>query len=789
MKIFYTFIFSLVCAFTIVAQPTDNAAEPPARDASDVLGIYGDAYDLVTISNYDPNWGQSGHMLVNTEFDPGTGSLILAYPSFNYQGTEYEAQDASLMENLHIDIWVPAGTDRMVKVSPIDNSGDGPGEFLVEVPLTPGAWNSVDLAKSDFGGMSWNSVFQMKFDGQFNGDGSANTNPFDIYLDNIYFWKNPTAAGTDATLSSIEIDGMPLAGFGSGVTEYTVDLPAGTTMAPQITMVTTSDPAATANITQASGLPGQATVDVTAANGTDMETYIVSFNLVEEPTDSPNDPTQAAADVISVFSDAYTTVSGINYDPNWGQSGHTLVNPMFDPGTGNFALAYPNFNYQGTEFDAQDASEMEFLHIDIWVEGGTDRMVKVSPIDNSGVGAGEVLVEVPLTPGSWNSVDLPKSAFADMSWNSVFQMKFDGQFNSDGSANTDPYNVYLDNIYFWKGGGASGTDASLSDLQVDGATISGFSSTVLEYEYGVPEGSMDIPQVSATTTDASASASITQATAVPGEATVVVTSSDGTVMSTYTVSFVTVEGITAAPDPTDPESAVISLFSDVYTDVPVDTWNTEWSNATFEDVMIDGNPTKKYTALGFNGIETIGTPVDASEMMHLNLNIWSPNMTEIKIKIVDFLGDGFEGANGDTEAELTFPVTQGEWMTLKIPLSDFTDAGMTSFSDLNQYIISSVPFEQGELYVDNVYFSKMSSSANDLEAIELVKVFPNPVQLGGTLRFSESVDKIEVISLQGQLLRSAKGQSIDLIDIVTGSYLVRLTTQEGEIQISKIVVR
>ncbi|MEM9545733.1 MAG: T9SS type A sorting domain-containing protein [Bacteroidota bacterium] len=706
MRIIYTFIFSMLCAFTIYAQPTDNAADPPARDAADVIGIYGDTYANADITNYDPNWGQSGHTLVNPDFDPGTGMTILAYPTFNYQGTELNAVGASAMEFLHIDVWVPAGTDRMLKVSPIDNSGVGPGEVLVEVALTPGAWNSVDLPKSAFTDMSWNSVFQMKFDGQFNGDGSANTDPYDVYLDNIYFWKNPTASGTDATLSDLQVDGATIPGFGAGVTSYNFGLPGGTVDPPQITMATTTDPAATATITQATTVPGSASVEVTAANGTDMLTYTVSF-LVDAPTTSPDSPTQSAADVISIYSDAYTTVADINYDPDWGQSGHMLVNPEFDPGTGNFALAYPNFNYQGTEFATLDASAMEFLHLDIWVPVGTDRQVKISPINNSGEGPIEVLVEVPITPGEWNSVDLPKSAFTDMTWASIGQMKFDGQFNGDGTANTSPYNVYIDNLYFYKDGG-------------------GMTAT---------------------------------------------------------------EPTVGAPDPTIAEADVISLFSDVYTDVTVDTWNTEWSDATFEDVMVDGNPTKKYTALGFNGIETVSAPVDASEMLFLNMDIWTPNMTELKIKLVDFLGDGFEGANGDSEAEITVPVSQENWMNVSIPLSDFTDAGLASVADLNQYIITSEPFGTGTLYMDNVFFSKVVSSSKDLEVREAIKIYPNPVLADGTLNFSEELDKIEIISLQGQLIRSARGSSIDLIDIATGSYLVRLTSKEGGKQISKIIVK
>ncbi|CAL2093834.1 immunoglobulin-like domain-containing protein [Tenacibaculum sp. 190524A05c] len=182
--------------------PTMSAPVPPARDAGDVISIFGESYANIAVGNYDPNWGQSGHTQVNTSFDPGDGNLVLAYPNFNYQGTDFGAAgplDASAMEYLHIDIWVPSTvTDRMVKVSPINAGGSATGtvEILVEVPVTPGSWNSVDLPKSAFTGMTWDSVIQMKFDGQFNGDGSANTTtPFDIFLDNIYFYKSPSSGG------------------------------------------------------------------------------------------------------------------------------------------------------------------------------------------------------------------------------------------------------------------------------------------------------------------------------------------------------------------------------------------------------------------------------------------------------------------------------------------------------------------------------------------------------------------------------------------------------------------
>ena len=41
-----------------------------------------------------------------------------------------------------------------------------------------------------------------------------------------------------------------------------------------------------------------------------------------------------------------------------------------------FGLAYPNFNYQGTDVTETDLSGMGYLHVDIWVATGTARMVK-----------------------------------------------------------------------------------------------------------------------------------------------------------------------------------------------------------------------------------------------------------------------------------------------------------------------------------------------------------------------------------------------------------------------------
>ena len=212
------------------------------------------------------------------------------------------------------------------------------------------------------------------------------------------------------------------------------------------------------------------------------------------------------------------------------------------------------------------------------------------------------------------------------------------------------------------------------------------------------------------------------------------------------------EPMLAAPTPTLDAADVISLFSDAYTNVNVDTWNTTWSAATYEEIMIENNPTKKYANLDFNGIETTSPSVDASStgMMYFHLDVWSPNSTDFRIKLVDFKGDGYEGGNGDTEAELSFTLNLNEWNSLDIPLQDFMDAGMTDMSDINQIIFSSDPTGQSTIYLDNVYFAKVSSlETNTYQNLRLT-TYPNPSNALWNITAESFITKAELYDVNGR---------------------------------------
>lgn len=159
----------------------------------------------------------------------------------------------------------------------------------------------------------------------------------------------------------------------------------------------------------------------------------------------------------------------------------------------------------------------------------------------------------------------------------------------------------------------------------------------------------------------------------------------------------------AAPTPTRNASKVISIFSDAFTNVPVNTFRTDWSSAILEDVLIAGNATKKYSQLDFVGIETVSPTVDATNITHFHIDVWSSDFTNFSIKLVDFGADGAFGGGDDVEHQVNFssPAKSG-WVSYDIPLSDFTN--LATRAHIAQYILVAEPSSAATVFVDNIYF-------------------------------------------------------------------------------------
>lgn len=149
------------------------------------------------------------------------------------------------------------------------------------------------------------------------------------------------------------------------------------------------------------------------------------------PTTAAATPTALSANVLSIYSDAYTPVGGVVLRPDWGQS--TAVSEITIEG--NKAQKYTAFNYEGITFTPINVSAMTKLHIDVWTPDLTALDVFVL------AGGAEQSVQLKPTKSGWNSFDINLNDFTTLNKSAVKELKL---VSTGGST------LYSDNIYFWK---------------------------------------------------------------------------------------------------------------------------------------------------------------------------------------------------------------------------------------------------------------------------------------------------------------------------------------------------
>jgi hypothetical protein len=186
---------------------------------------------------------------------------------------------------------------------------------------------------------------------------------------------------------------------------------------------------------------GTYTITVTAFSAA-VETTVYTEEFVvtailQPLTAAPQPPSRQPENVISIYSDAYENIPGTDFYPNWGQS--TTFNEIVVNGSN--IIQYGNLNYQGIQLGTPaDASQMEFLHIDIWT--ADDNEAKISPISP---GPNETAFDLDLTAQQWTSFNIPISFFTDQNplvdFADIIQFKFDG--NPAGGT------IFIDNLYFY----------------------------------------------------------------------------------------------------------------------------------------------------------------------------------------------------------------------------------------------------------------------------------------------------------------------------------------------------
>ena len=168
--------------------------------------------------------------------------------------------------------------------------------------------------------------------------------------------------------------------------------------------------------------------------------------------------------------------------------------------------------------------------------------------------------------------------------------------------------------------------------------------------------------------------------------------------------------LATAPVPTRPSADVISIFSNAYTDVPIDFFNANWAGSTTQttDVQSNGDDIKHYTTNNFVGIGFENPVIDASSMTHLHLDIYTDDIISgnFTIQIRDRGSNGqidsdFNGFPTVDDADLRFDVSSlppGQWTSVDIPLTGNLASQKNNLALL--VFVGGVP----NFYLDNVYF-------------------------------------------------------------------------------------
>jgi hypothetical protein len=734
----------------------------------------------------------------------GSLSLIITVPdsgdaSGSYAGGAFTAGIArDLTEYNALTFWAKASTDATLNVAGIGNDNTGTSKYTAEVTnlaLTT-SWQKfvIPIPLSE----KLNAEQGLFYFAEGPEDGVGNTIWFDeIQFEQLSTVTNPRPALTTQT---IDVESGGIVNVGNPVVTFDVigtDLNVSA-MPGYFTFTSSNTGIVTDGIISGAGV-GSATL--TATLGAVAATGTITVNVITPqavPLTAAPTPTVDAADVVSLFSDAYTDETVDRWSTDWDVT--DLSDELIG---GNNVKKYFNLAFAGIEFSASpiDASSMTYFHMDIWtpsaVSNTSEFTIKLVDFGANGVfgGGDDAEHELAFTDASapalatesWVSIDLPLAAFSGLTTTGhLAQMILSGNLST----------VYVDNIYFYDGGQPTTPRISAPTPMIDAdVVISLFSDAytdvtvdtwsavwdqadVEDYAIGsdntklytnfsfagivfrnvtIDATAMTHFHIDIWTPEATASQSRFKINLVDlgpdgvygGDDDIghEITLDRGTISTSLWVSMdiplsdftglITKEHLgqliisgdistayvdniyfydsgiptippAPAPTPTLDAADVISLFSDAYTDVPVDTWSAVWDSAGVQDFLIGSDNTKKYITLLFAGIEFKTTTVDASAMTHFHMDVWTPDPTGspavFEIKLVDFGADGVFDGSDNVEHEITLDesnMNSNSWVSLDIPLTDFVN--LTTKGHLAQLIISGDP---NTVYVDNIYFHK-----------------------------------------------------------------------------------
>ncbi|MEL6987083.1 MAG: hypothetical protein AAGK97_04565, partial [Bacteroidota bacterium] len=684
------------------------APTPPSRDAADVMALYSDAYASVTVGEWSTSWDDAdneeimvaGDNIRKVNFGDNGGFLGVDFSADAFDATEFT--------NFHMDYWVAdeitSGQVLNPKWSNHENGAEVNAFEYTNAVSQSGEWVSLDIPVEDFAGdITRNNLAQFIL---------ATANSLDeVYFDNVYFYKGggttgdapTTAAPTPPAREAIDVaalysdayasitvsewsaswddadieetmvagDNIRKVSFGDNggflgvdfsansfdATEFThfhmdywiVDeVAAGQIFNPkwsnhengaEVNAFEYTNPTNTSKQWVSLDIPiADFGGDITRNNLAQF--LFASANTLDEvffdnvyfykeggsggdapTTAAPMPPSRDAADVISLYSDVYTSVAVSEWSTSWDDADNEETMAAGDNIRKiNFG---DNGGFLGVDFSANsfDASAFTHFHMDYWITDDVNAGQILNPKWSNHENGAEVnafeYTNPTNTSKEWVSLDIPIADFGgDITRNNLAQFIL-------ATANTLD-EVYVDNIYFYKEGGPM----------------------------------LNVPT-------------------------------------------------SAAPSPPSRDAAdVVSLFSDVYSNVAVNEWSTSWDDADQIDTTAAGDNVKKINFGangGFLGVDFSPNAFDATSLTHFHMDFWVADDVSAG-QILNPKWSNHENGAEVNAFEYTNPISASkQWVSLDIPIADF--GGDMTRNNLAQFILATAGTLE-QVFIDNIYLYK-----------------------------------------------------------------------------------
>ncbi|WP_370392507.1 T9SS type A sorting domain-containing protein [uncultured Winogradskyella sp.] len=366
-----TFLFFLMCAALSFGQSLPVDFEDGTTTPAFAFGGVG----FGNVANPDVQAPNTSSRVLEVN-KPETADW---FGGFGFQTTGAPLIDFNLGTEITFKFWTPIpNLPLRVRVQADLDAGANEAYDFDTVVTTANAWQEITIDFAGIPGVDGNEQFQEFVIFPFYDPACVGADPACTtvgtgngalyYVDDVAqtITFDPDA---DASLSDLTLDGVTIDGFNSGVTNYSVGLVNGTTTAPTVAGVATQAGNGSSNVVvmQAGGVPGTATLDVTAPNGVDTETYTVNF--FELPPAAPV-PSLQPNEVIPVITNnpAYTDI-GVNFLEPFGSIAEELdldVNGSPDTFTFNGGNGGQLNYFAGSNFF--DITAAGVFHFDFYAE-------------------------------------------------------------------------------------------------------------------------------------------------------------------------------------------------------------------------------------------------------------------------------------------------------------------------------------------------------------------------------------------------------------------------------------